>query len=451
MPTLARLSLPVLAGQAFNLLYNLVDTWFISLINPSDPWLVGATGLVFPLFFLIMATSFGISGGMSSLVARAIGAERTRDLDRTAESGLFLALLASALFLLLMYPLSTPLLSVFGGTDALLSYGREYLLWLLPVAPFMLLSAVFTGILQGEGRPKHMMVSMMIGTVVNIVMDPVLIFGLDMGIAGAGLATVLGNIAGFLYLVIVFIYTRSQVKIHWKFSYVSFPVMREILRVGLPQTLMNFLTSLSFVFYNRIMIDINPLILTSFTLYSRLEQFAFIPIWSLTSALATVAGQAAGARDFLRMRKASMAGSGMGLVVGAVLLLVFVLASPWLFRFFQSDPEVLLLASIITPWMAGASFFSVPAFMVNTVMSSSGFAYQSLALTALRIYGFNVPACVIGAYVVNRGVTPVMVLIFISSILALAVSLIAQEIFLRKLTCGKLAIRHVSDDGEVET
>lgn len=447
-PALVRLSLPVLAGQAFNLLYNLVDTWFIARIDTADPWLVGATGLVFPLFFILMATSFGITGGVSSLVARAIGAGRSRELDRTAESGIFLAIVASALFLLVMYPLSTPLLSLFGGTDQMLVYGREYLHWLLPVVPFMLLSAVFTGILQGEGRPKHMMVSMMIGTVVNIVLDPLLIFTAGMGIAGAGLATALGNAAGLVYLVIVFLKTTSQVKIHWKISFISLPVVREILRVGLPQSLMNFLSSLSFIFYNRIMIDINPYILTSFTLYSRMEQVALIPIWSLSSGLATIAGQAAGARDIERMRRASRTGSGIGLAVTGTLLLGYVLASPWIFRFFQTDAEVLRLAAIIAPWMAAASFVSVPMFMVNTVMGSSGFANYSLILTALRIYGLNVPACLLGAYVIGRGVTPVMIGIFVSSVLALLLSLGAQHIFLRALERGRLKIAFAAGESD---
>jgi putative MATE family efflux protein len=322
-PTLVLLSLPVLAGQAFNLLYNLVDTYFIALIDRSDPWLVGSTGLVFPLFFIFLATSFGITGGVSSLVSRAIGAGKSGDLDRTAESGLFLALIASAIILLLMYPFAEPLLRLFGGTGKILEYGLQYLYWLLPTVPFMLLSAVFLGILQGEGRTKHMMASMMIGTVVNIILDPIFIFPLGMGVAGAALATAVANAVGFAYLLVVFLKTPSNVKIHWKVSSISAPVMSEILRVGVPQSLMNLLSSLSFIFYNRIMIEIDPLILTAFTLYSRLEQIAMIPIWSLSSALSAVSGQAAGAGDFDRMRLSSKAASLLGLGVSGSLFLVY--------------------------------------------------------------------------------------------------------------------------------
>jgi len=435
------LSLPVLAGQAFNLLYNLVDTYFIALIDRDDPWLVGSTGLVWPLFFIFLATSFGITGGVSSLVARAIGAGKSEDLDKTAESGLFLALIASGLILLCIYPLAEPLLRLFGGTGKILEYGLSYLYWLLPTVPFMLLSAVFTGILQGEGRTKHMMAAMMIGTVVNIILDPILIFAFRMGIAGAGLATAIANAAGLAYLIIVFLKTQSKVKIHWKASSVSLPVAGEILRVGVPQSLMNFLASISFIFYNRIMISINPLILTAFTLYSRLEQIALIPIWSISSALAAIAGQAAGAADFKRMRDSSKTASLIGLGVSGCLFLIYVFSSRALFGLFQSDPGVLSLTGVIVPWMATASFVSIPVFMVSTIMASSGFANRSLLMTLARIYGLNLPACALGAYLIGGGISSVMAAVCVSSFLALALALLVQRVFFARLEEGKLSVR----------
>lgn len=443
--TLVALSIPVLIGQAFNLLYTIVDTWFIARIDQTDPWLVGATGLVFPIFFFFMAASFGISGGISSLVSRAIGAGRSKELDRTAESGFLLAIITSVIILAVIYPLSTPLLRLFGGIGQILQYGKAYLLWLLPVVPFMMLNAVFTGILQGEGRTKYIMIAMMSGTIANIVLDPVFIFGMNMGIAGAGLATAAGNAISTVYLLAVFIKLESQVKIHWKTNYISFPVIGEILRVGIPQSLMNFLNSISFIFYNRIMIDINPMILTSFTLYSRLEQFALIPIWSIMSGLGAIAGQAAGARNFDRMKRTVKVSSLIGMLVTGSLLLIFVFSSSWLFRLFQSDPEVLSLAQVIAPWMAAASFFSVPIFMITGVMSAAGFANRSLAITASRIYALNVPACIIGAYLIGKDVHSVMASIFLSSLIALLVTIISNKRFFKGLETGKLTIHYSSN------
>jgi putative MATE family efflux protein len=436
------LSLPVLAGQLGNLLYNLVDTFFIALIDRSDPWLVGATGLVWPLFFMVMAVSFGIAGGVSSLVARAIGGGRSADLDRSAESGLFLGATASVLILAIVYPLGSALLKLFGGSGKILEYGLSYLYWVMPTVPFMLLGAVFNGILQGEGRTKHMMAAMMIGTGANIILDPVLIFAAGMGISGAALATAIGNALSFAYLLIVFLKTKSQVRIHWKLSSISMPVAGEIIRVGLPQSLSSLLASLSFIFYNRIMIGIDPYIMSAFTLYSRLEQIALVPLWSLSSGLAAVAGQAAGAGDIGRMRKASWTGSAIGASVCGSLLLAFVLSGRWLFRVFQSDPRVLDLAVTIAPWMAGTSFLIVPVFMATTVMSAAGFANWNLALTAVRIYGLSVPACFLGLLVFGKSVRPVMACLLAAGVLALGLTLLAQRGFFTGLKSGRLRIRY---------
>ncbi len=440
-PTLVKLSLPVLAGQACNLLYNLVDTYFIGLIDKTDPYLIGSTGLVFPIFFVFMAVSFGISGGVSSLVARAIGAGRSEDLDRTAESGLFMALIASTLFMGLFYPLGETLLRAFGGAGRLLEYGKEYLFWLLPVVPFMLLSAVFLGILQGEGRTIHMMISMIIGTVANIILDPLFIFGAKMGVAGAAFATALSNALGFIYLLVVFLATSSKVKIHWKVSKISLPVIGEVLRVGFPQSLGNLLASLSFVFYNRIMMDIDPYIISAFTIYSRIEQAALIPVWSLMSGLSAVAGQAAGAHDIPRMKTTVRTATLIGLSVSGTLLLAYAFASGPVFRLFQSDPKVLAFAESMTPWMAGATFLAVPFFMGNAGMAVAGFAGRSLALNAIRIYLLNVPACLLGAYVIGKGFMPSIIAIFISGVAALGLSLLAQWRFFDALEKGRIVIR----------
>ena len=440
-PAIVKLSLPILAGHVFVLLYNVVDTFFIARIDTSNPWLVGATGLVWPLYFVFMATSFGISGGISSLVARAIGAKKEHELDRTAESGLFLGILISAVIVISMYPLSSQMLRLFGGEGKLLEYGLEYLFWVLPAVPFMMLSAVFTGILQGEGRTKYMMVSMMLGTVVNIILDPVLIFGAHMGIGGAGLATTIGNAVGFSYLLFIFLTTTSKVKIHWKVKNISFPVIGEIIRVGLPQSMMNFLASISFIFYNRIMVGINPMIITAFTLYSRLEQFALIPIWSIMSALSSIAGQAAGALDFQRMKASSRVSTLLGMGVSGTLFIIFVSTSSFIFRVFQSDAEVLGLASQIVVWMAMTSFLSIPIFMVSSIMSVAGFANRSLVYTAIKIYGFNLPACALGAYVIGKNLNSAMMGIFISAVVSLLFYMVVQSVFFNGLESGKLKIR----------
>jgi len=211
--------------------------------------------------------------------------------------------------------------------------------------------------------------------------------------------------------------------------------------VGVPHSLMNFLASISFIFYNRMMIGLNPMILTAFTLYSRLEQIALIPVWSLSSALSSVAGQAAGAKDLPRMRAATKTATLLGIAVSGTLYVAFVIASRALFEAFQSDPLVLDLATAIVPWMAIGSLVSLPIFMIMTVMTTAGFANSSLILTAIRIYALSVPACAIGVYWVGRTLHSAMIGLVIASILSLFLALAWQSRFFRGLESGRLTIR----------
>lgn len=441
VPTLIKLSLPVMAGQFFNLLYNLVDTWFIAQLDPMDPYLVGSTGLVFPLMIIFWAVGMGISGGIASLVARAIGSGNTTELDRVAESGLAMAGMATLGILAVLYPFSSSVLQVFGGQGPMLAYAEEYLVWLLPMVPFLFLGSVFSGILQGEGRTKHLMTSMIIGAISNMILDPVLMFGLGMGIAGAGLATAIGNGLGTVYLFVVLLRSQHQVRIHWRLSSISWPIMGEITRVGLPQSLGNLLGSLSFLFYNRMISDLNPILLSAFTLYSRLEQIALIPIFSLSSGLGTLAGHAAGAGNISRFRQGFSTSTLLAMVSGGLLLLAYVLLSSWLFGIFQGNRMVLDLASQITPWMAFSTLVFIPVIMANAIFSAAGFSNRGLVLTALRIYALNIPAAFLGAYVWGKSTEGVMVGLALSSVLALFLTLVVVLRFMKALESGKLKIR----------
>jgi putative MATE family efflux protein len=438
---LVKLSLPVMVGQLFNLIYNLVDTGFIAALDRSDPYLLGSTGMVFPIIILMWAVAFGLGGGITSLVSRSIGAKNTVSLDKTAESGLVLAIGASILFLLLFYPFALPILKIFGANGPTLKYALEYMVWVLPMVPFLFLNAVFTGILQGEGRTIHMMIGMVIGAVVNIVLDYILMFPMGMGIAGAGLATVLGNASTTVYLFIVMIFSQRQVRIHWRLGAISISVMAEIMRVGLPQGLMNIVMSLSFLFYNRFITDLSPALMSAFTLYSRVEQLAMIPVYSLAQGLSTVAGQAAGARYLPRLRKSFVVASAIGTGISALLLALYVVFHQGIFRAFLDNAEVLVLAGQITPWLAVTSVLASTVIMANTNLAAAGFSFWGLILTIIRVFALNVPAAAIGTYLIGKSAVAVVIGIMLSSVIALLVNIFFMQGFFSRLDQGRLLIR----------
>jgi len=144
------------------------------------------------------------------------------------------------------------------------------------------------------------------------------------------------------------------------------------------------------------------------------------------------------------MRKSTSVATKLGLGISGLLFVIYFILSPWLFKIFQEDSGVLNLASVIVIWMPVTSLFSIPVFMITTVMSVSGFANRSLIYSAIRIYALNIPACAIGAYVIGKNIQSVMASIFISAIIALVFFIIVERFFFSGLESGKLKIREVS-------
>jgi len=176
VPVTLRLAFPLLVGMFFQILYSLVDTFFVTLIDRSNTAIFSGMSLVMPLFFFAMSLAQGISVGVSSLIARAIG-ERNQDvINRTADSGLLLAVIVGVVTLVVGYFFADPLLGLLGAKGEVYQYAHSYYIWLLPAIGTLFIGSPFGGVLQGEGLTRYIMVSMLISTGLNIILDPLFIF-----------------------------------------------------------------------------------------------------------------------------------------------------------------------------------------------------------------------------------------------------------------------------------
>ena len=206
---LVKLSLPIFAGMVFQLLYNITDTIWISRIDLADPSYVGGTGIIFPIMFFAMAIGHGILIGVSSLVARSIGARNREVLSKAAESGLIIAIAVTVLVVVSCYLFAEKIIKVLGATGDYYTHALEYFLYIIPAAALMFIANVFFGILQGEGLMDKLMKAMIIGTLTNMVLDPVFIFLLGMKVKGAAVATDIAQVVVLIYAVSIFLRRTS--------------------------------------------------------------------------------------------------------------------------------------------------------------------------------------------------------------------------------------------------
>ncbi|MBN1646712.1 MAG: MATE family efflux transporter [Spirochaetales bacterium] len=441
VPLIIRLAVPMFLGMAVQLLYNVVDTLWISRIDMNDPSLVGGSGMVFPIIFLAMAIANGLAVGVSSLVARAIGEKNHDILNKTAETGLFMAAIASAVLIIVFYIFTDDMIRLLGASGDYFLHAREYMLYIIPAGVVVFVMNVFIGILQGEGQMKYVMVAMFIGTFGNIILDPVFIFVLDMGIRGAALATTIAQAISCVYLLIFFLRGGSTIRIELHIRNVSRKVMGQITAIGLPQALGMILMAFSFLVYNRVVIFIDPNAMTAMTLTGRIEQAVLMPIFAVSSALVTLVGQNAGRGLLDRVKEFWIAGIKLAVVVVFFMATLLFLTAPFIYRAFSEVPEVQHYAVLQTRIVIYTFMCASVGILAGSVFQGLGYPIQSMMMMIMRIFGFSVPFVLLFVYVLKLGMYGVWFGFIIGNVTGGLLGYFWTHSILGKLKAGILKVR----------
>ncbi len=398
---LIKLSLPILTGMGVQILYTVADTFFISLIDKSDPSYIGGTGVVFPILFFAMSIAAGIMTGVGSVVARAIGEKNEHSLNRAAESSLAMGLVLSVIIMAIIYVYAEPLVKMLGATGDYYRHGLTYLQYLIPFMGIMVMIHAIGGIFQGEGKMHYIMIAMLVGTVFNIVLDPVFILVLHWGVKGAALASVLGQLAGFIYALTVLGSKNNAVRIKWKIKNIDFKLIRDITFIGLPMAIGQMAMALAIMLFNRILISVDKNAMTAFTLVGRFDQAVLLPVFALSSAMITVVGQNVGRGNFQRVRVAWK--SGLVLAGGVVLILAtfHILLAPIVYRFFTDVPLVLQYCITQTRVLEYSFLFAVIGIIGRSVFQAIGYPVPALILTIVRTLAVSFPLAYTFVFVFN--------------------------------------------------
>ena len=427
---LLKLALPMFFGMVFQILYNIVDTIWISRIDLSDPSYVGGVGLVFPIVFLIIAFASGIMVGTSSLVARAIGEKNRFVLNRTAESALFIGIVLAVLFVVFGYIFDERLLYLLGAEGDYFLHGLEYLQFMLPAGALMISVHIFAGILMGEGLMKPIMYAMIMGTVTNIILDPIFIFLLGMGVRGAALATAISQLVPMAYVFTLFRQKKTIVPIEWKLKNVNVGIIKQIVAVGFPQSIGLISMSISFLFFNRLLMSIDPLALTAFSICGRFDYILIVPILAIGSTLLTMIGQNFGRKQYSRMLDIWKVGLFAMVLVMLFLATLLVLFAPKIYPFFSTVDEVVRYAVLQTRIIEYSFIFGGIAMLARSSFQAIGRAIPGLILTVIRVIGVALPIAYLLVYILDMGVYGVWLGVIAGNVIAGVLALIwAQRTF----------------------
>ncbi|HRX16123.1 MAG TPA: MATE family efflux transporter [Spirochaetota bacterium] len=391
---ITKLSVPVVIGHMLMFFYNIADTIFISYIDRSSETLMSGLGLVFPLFFLYIALGSGIFNGISSLVARSIGAKDEKTLSRVADSGLLLSLIAAAATIIIAFLFSTPILNILAGSQIsqeALGHAKDYFLYFSPGLSLMLIQMTLAGILQGEGKPQYMGISMTISTVLNIILDPVFIFVLGLGVKGAALASSISISISLLIIIMVFIRQKSGLAIHWSIFKAKFSIIIEILRIGIPHTTSMIILSFSFMALNRLVGSISEIAMSSYVIYGRINELIMLPAYGIGNAAMTLVGQNYGNKNYPRVYEIVKSCIKAGAIASFIFALVIIISAPLLFPLFSEVPEIVSFA-IMQARIFGIGSIGISAsIVIGSAFQGAGRAMPGFVLTFTKSIMVLVP------------------------------------------------------------
>ncbi|MDY5908065.1 MAG: MATE family efflux transporter [Bullifex sp.] len=377
---LFKMSFPMMLSMLIQALYNVVDSIFVAMVSETA---LTAVSLAFPLQNLLIAAAVGTGVGVNSLLSRRLGEGRTEEANAVASSALFLALALSVIFIAIGLFLAKPFLALFTDSSELLELSASYSRICLIISFGCMFSITIEKLIQATGNSVQPMTMQLTGAIMNIVLDPVFIFFFGLGVNGAAIATVLGQI-GSMVLAFIFLKKNSYITIRLKDIRPKAKIIGEIYQVGLPTIIMNSIGTVMVSVINAILIGFSATAVSVFGVYFKLQSFVFMPVFGLNNGIIPILGFNYGARN----RKRMTATMKLGLLVALTIMILGTL----LFQLFPSELLSLFSASeemyaIGIPALRIISLCFIPAAISIILISSfqaTGFGLASMMVSIIR-------------------------------------------------------------------
>jgi putative MATE family efflux protein len=344
------ISAPVILSMIIQALYNIVDSAFIA--NYSEQAFTSVS-LAFPIQLALSAIAAGTGIGITSMISRKLGEKDIDGASNSAEHGILLFIVYSIVFVILGLFTAKYFFRMFTNDTALIAYGTTYISIIMIFTFGRMISQGFMSIFQGSGSMVIPMISQILGAVINVILDPILIFGTvfdirfcePMGIKGAAIATVIGQICAMLFLVIRFFSKTHVVSLRLKQFKFNLKILGGILAVGVPVAISQGTMSIMVIGFNMILATKSIAAVTALGAYFKLNSFVFMPIYGLSAGVIPIAGYSFGAKNKARFKKTVKVGSLYAVAVAIIGLLLFMLIPGKLLSIFNLSQEVIIMGS----------------------------------------------------------------------------------------------------------
>ena len=404
------LAIPIMFGMGIHTLYNLVDMIFIGRLGGD-----AITGVAFnmPVFFLMLGLTMGLGSGVTASIARFIGDKDKSSADNSAEHALAIAGCIALVFTIAGLYFGEKILIMLGAEGNILVLAWEYLSMIVIGLPFMVFSGFFRAILAGEGDMKFPMMIAGLGTILNIILDPIFIFnmeqygniGFGLGVKGAAMATVISQLIVFMiFIYMLFIKDHAYITFNLKDFVPSKFILWDIIKVGLPASLSMIIMALGQGVFNKILIHYSSQTVAAYQVAGRLDMLIFLPIFAIAGGMTTLVGMFYGAKEIGALNNIVRYGIMSAFIITLISSSFVYLFADMFSSWFTDDQEIidvsvgfLRLLCLIYPLVA-------IAITSGRVMQGLGKGLPVLLITIVRVLGISAPLALYFSFVLDKPV-----------------------------------------------
>ena len=423
------MSLPIMIYMLVQALYNVVDSMFVARVSENA---LTALSIAFPIQNLMIAVSVGLGVGLNAVVSRALGAKDTKGVNRAATNGIMLMFICGLLFMLGGATLVRPYFEMQTDIEEIVTSGIDYTSIVMMGSMGVFMQILFERLLQSTGRTMLTMFSQGVGAIINIIFDPIFIFGYfgfpKMGVAGAAYATILGQWVAALLGLILNIRKNPEVSISMKGFKPHGATIRLILSIGIPSVVMQSIGSVMTFLMNQILIAFSSTAVAVFGVYFKLQSFVFMPVFGLTNGTVPIVAYNFGARKGDRMKKTIQYSVYAAIVIMICGALIFQSIPDKLLMLFDASDEMLRVG---VPALRIISLsFPLAGFGIGAgaVFQALGFSVYSMIISLIRQLVVLIPC----AYLIGM-LTGDVTGVWWAFVVAEVVSLTVSALYLRRV------------------
>ena len=422
------MSIPMMISMLVQALYNVVDSIFVAQISENA---LTAVSLANPIQMLMIAIGAGTGVGINALLSRSLGEKNYEKASKVAQNGIFLAFASYLVFLFVGLFVVTPFYHAQTTDAEIVAYGIEYLTIVCCCSIGIYAQFAYERILQATGRTMHTMITQTLGAVVNLILDPILIFGLfglpAMGVRGAALATVIGQGVAGVTAWLMNVYQNKDVTVTMRGFRPSIDIIKQIYKIGVPSIIMQSIGSVMVFCLNKILIVFSTTATAVFGVYFKLQGFIFMPVFGMNNGMVPIVAFNFGARSRERMMQTYKLALGTALVIMSVGALMFELIPEPLFLLFGASEHMLGMG--VPALRIIGLHFPIAAFCIVTgsVFQAVGKAVYSMINSICRQLVVLLPVAFLlaqlgnvnyvwFAFLIAEGVSMVMTVIFFKKV-----------------------------------